>query len=163
MRNISMLLRAISLTVVVLFSSCQKMAIEEIELYGDNILSLNCPVKSVHGSEKRIVGKWKLVKERGGLRPEGSMDEDYSCNNVIFNFLPNGKLEITSDNNYYRTGQTTYEYIRSPYTNFKAYERFTLKTGKNSGEPLDFKENGRIMVLNSSYMDGTTKYLVRIQ
>ncbi|TCO07121.1 hypothetical protein [Natronoflexus pectinivorans] len=60
--------------------------------------SLKCPVDSVIGSDDDIVGKWKLVK--GEVFSSTSRElrtEDYSCNNIIYHFYPDGRLMIISD------------------------------------------------------------------
>ena len=152
---------------MLILNGCKKAEIaliNEIKYSSYKDMRLDCPVESINGSKKSIVGKWKLVREYGGLRMEGPLNEDYSCNMIVYHFRSNGKVEINSDIEYYNSGVHPYALNTSPPDDKYFYERFGLSwMGYSSETPCDIIDNGRVLVLNSTYLDGTIRFFVRIK
>jgi hypothetical protein len=90
-----------------LFGGCQ----ESIDPDGE----LRCQVVAVEGTEEGVEGKWKLVKgEVFSSTSQELLMEDYSCNNIFYQFNYDGKLVINSDLEDYighKSGEYMYEII----------------------------------------------------
>ncbi|MEB2778109.1 hypothetical protein SYJ56_22540 [Algoriphagus sp. D3-2-R+10] len=86
-------------------------------------------------------------------------DFDYSCENVSFDFMGNGEVEIASDveDLIYSPGLYDYELIRTPSDG--ALQEYELRIGASSWPCLI--ESDR-MTLDSSPLDGAIMYFFRI-
>lgn len=72
---------------------------------------LNCSFESVNGPEDDIAGKWKLIKVELFSSISDALEvRDYSCNDIVYWFYPDGTLIISSDIEEY-TGHSTGKYF----------------------------------------------------
>jgi hypothetical protein len=65
-----------------------------------------CPLEAVSGSRiyDDIIGQWKLIKDtETGI--------DYSCDEIIYDFLPDSVLTITSNRSEYPATTSVYDYL----------------------------------------------------
>jgi len=116
---------------------------------------LRCQVEGVAGEEDDVVGKWRLIWERKGF----SLDTvDYSCNNIIYHFKPEGKLEVS--NNSHVEGEYNYEFIWDPFNSGAAtftgikigdYQRWACMIDKTN------------MTLDLTPLDGPLKFFIRVE
>jgi hypothetical protein len=122
-------------------------------------LDITCPISVNKGDDRSVIGSWKLVKSETVFMSK--TNEDYSCNDIIYNFKSNGTLNITSDiNNYIGDKQGSYKY---------SFSTSQLYNGGN--QPYTLKINQRavacsisqgVMTLDDSPLDGPIIYLVRL-
>lgn len=93
--------------VLIMMASCQEDALPQGEL--------NCSVEAVDGPEDSVVGKWKLVKgEVFSSTSQELLMEDYSCNDILYQFNYDGKIVINADLEDYighKSGEYIYEII----------------------------------------------------
>lgn len=118
-----------------------------------------CPVDAVEGSEDGIVGKWKMVWMRRGF----SIDTvDFSCDNVIYHFRPDGILEVSSDVEGigYVAGDYNYELIWDPYNSGA-----TTFRGVKIDDFLRWAcyIETTTMTLDITPLDGPMKHFIRIE
>lgn len=122
--------------------------------------ALRCPVEAVNGANDNITGKWKLVKAKAVFRDPRT--EDYSCNDIVYDFRADGMLVISGTTKNpigYDEGQYAYEFsIGKLYQ--EAEEDYTLKIG-NTSLACNIEENQ--LVINESPLDGPILHLVRVE
>ncbi len=119
---------------------------------------LRCHVDAVIGPEDDVVGKWKLVWERGAFLNRDTVD--YSCNNVIFQFRPDGILEVSGDveEDGPPVGDYNYELTLSPL--YEHMGGYTLKIANTSW--VCYIET-KSMTLDIRPLDGPVRYFIRIE
>ena len=103
------------------FNGCEKWAPMDPDIIKEGLFSkLNCPTRSIEGSNQSILGKWKLVEGWSGYWPntENWTIEDYSCSNVIYHFKEDEILEITSNHEAILSAQHKYEFSLTPSTTY---------------------------------------------
>ncbi|HLW50059.1 MAG TPA: hypothetical protein VKZ78_03740 [Sphingobacteriaceae bacterium] len=157
---------------LMVIAGCEKQ--EEVKLgpemiYEVNGMKLGCPVESINGPEKSVIGKWKLVKTTTYYQSSGTINTDLehidlSCINIIHHFQSNGTLEISNDAIDY--GDPVH-FFYSPFEfkltrlNNQMAERYTLKMGEFS-YGCDIRNHGRILI--QKHPDSpSTQYFVRIK
>lgn len=97
MKNLILLL---SIAIILISGSCTK-TVEPGE----------CKFKTTSGSSSNIVGKWKVVsRTSGGMSMEGPKTIDFTCSNVFYEFLKNGTVKISSDDERYQSNLGESEY-----------------------------------------------------
>lgn len=142
----------LSIVIILTTFSCKK---------GDSIIGdLNCTVTAIHGKKDNIIGKWKLVTGRQfGYK---ITNEDYSCQNIIYEFKSNGNLIVTGDvENYFGISPGTYEFkLNSKPVHEWIEEKQTLRIGDRDW-PCGISQYK--MTLNDSPLDGPILTLYRIQ
>ncbi|KEO75450.1 hypothetical protein [Anditalea andensis] len=140
------------LIVMNLTGSCQEVdTIEE---------DLKCRIESVNGPDDDVIGKWKLVKEERFRMIDGEIRiNDYSCNNIIYEFKEDGLLEVTNDtgDENHASGEYSYEFT-SASSNENGYP--ILKKG-NLSWPCNIENSS--LTLNLASLDGPTLFFIRIK
>lgn len=126
---------------------------------GEPELGKACPVDAVEGQENEIVGKWKMVWQRPGFSNDYT---DYSCNNTMYHFKPDGILEVSNDVEGvgYSTGDYSYEFVSDPYNSGVADVRGLKISGSL---PWGYQIEATTMMLDLSFLDGPLKYFIRIE
>ena len=133
--------------------SCRKDEIPE--------QNLKCPVVAVNGADDNILGKWKLVN--ANIVFSNPRTEDYSCDEIIYDFRADGILVVSSgasgDSVGHQQGQYTYAFTADRL--FEGIEEsYTLSI--NETKIASGIKNNKL-VLNDSPLDGPILYFVRIQ
>ncbi|MCH7414893.1 hypothetical protein MM213_15440 [Belliella sp. R4-6] len=137
--------------VLMMIASCQEDGLPEGEL--------KCPVEAVEGQEDDVVGKWKLVERRTISLFSGEIEvKDYSCDNVLYCFKPDGVLQINDNVGGwgYETGVYNYELI-PPAEN---EDHIKLRIGDLK---WPFKIGESEMTLNMAHVDGPISLFLRIE
>jgi hypothetical protein len=130
---------------------------------GDSIIDdLNCTVTAVHGKKDNIIGKWKLVAGRQ-VGIDKMRIEDYSCQNIIYEFRSDGNLIVTGDaENYLGISQGTHEFKLTSKPVYEwLEEKQTLRIGGDRDWACGISQYK--MTLNDSPLDGPKLTLYRIQ
>lgn len=109
--------------------------------------------------EEALIGRWKLV--RGETVFYEPRTVDYSSNDIVYHFHPNGSLTISSDLEdliAYPDGQYVYEFNPKP-VHTGSDLKYSLKIdGVNW--PCDI--SGRNMILDDSPLDGPILSFVKL-
>ncbi len=107
-------------TTTILFG-CEKRDQEpEVNEELENILALTTCIPDIYtGKEDEIIGKWLLVQSRYGANNREQTDR--SCEGIIYNFLADGRLIVTTDDTHHLNGEYIYTYYpqRSDYIDGK--------------------------------------------
>ncbi|WPR76463.1 hypothetical protein [Algoriphagus sp. NG3] len=124
----------------------------------DDVLS--CQVETVAGPEDDVIGKWKMVWRKEINFSTGEKITDYSCNDIVFHFKPEGYLEVINDveESEYSSGDYEYEFILSPF--HETMEGYTLKINTLRW-PCYINTN--TLTLDASPVDGSTLHFVRME
>lgn len=123
----------------------------------DDVLS--CQVETVAGPEDDVIGKWKMIRQKTFKLYNGDIEvKDYSCDNIVYHFNPNGVVKINNDaeGEEHVTGEYIFELI-PPVFDGKDY--YILKIGTLNWH-CRIKES--YMTLNMAHVDGPTLYFARI-
>ncbi|MCE7054021.1 hypothetical protein LZF95_04970 [Algoriphagus sp. AGSA1] len=122
---------------------------------------LGCQVETVAGPEDDVTGKWKLIRQNTFRLYNGDIEvKDYSCDNIVYHFNPNGVVKIDNDvegGGRHVTGEYVFELIRHA---FDGKDYYVLKIGTLNW-PCRIKESH--MTLNMAHVDGPTLYFSRIE
>lgn len=139
---------------LILIGACQEDALPQGEL--------KCPLEAVDGQEDDVVGKWKMVWRREINFSTGIDTTDYSCNNIIYHFKPDGILEVISDVEEagHSKGEYNYELIWDPYNSGATTFR-GIKIGDFERWACSIKTTN--MTSDTSPLDGPTLHFVRIE
>jgi hypothetical protein len=70
--------------------------------------NIQCRSEMIPSERDNIIGRWKLMKDL-------LKDVDYSCHRIIYDFKPDGQLQIISDTEYHPSGNQTYIYTNYPF------------------------------------------------
>lgn len=132
-----------------LISACQKDERKE-EI-------VKCTIVAKEGSNDNVIGKWKLVTgETTFFNPR---KEDYSCQDIIYDFREDGTLVISGNNEQligYEGGEYTFEFSK-----IELYEGLNYSlTIENGSIGCSIEKNH--MILDNSPLDGPILHLVRI-
>jgi len=157
---------------LMVIAGCEKQEALKIEtemIYEVAGMELGCPVESVNGPEKSVIGEWVVVKEITGiLEPEPTIN-DYSCDTYkyLYRFRPDGTLIAGAASPYGIPGMYTYEFRLSPLNKI-AEEPYTLIVRDEIEYACDIQRKGRILKLNGNYINNTyttknIRYFVRIK
>lgn len=123
--------------------------------------NLRCPIEALDGANDNVVGKWKLAKAKVVF--QNPRTEDYSCDEIIYDFRADGILVISggasSDSIGYPEGQYTYAFTADKLFEW-VEESYTLSIDETK---IASGINNNQLILNSSPLDGPILYFVRIQ
>lgn len=76
---------------------------------GKEFTGTNCKVTPVCGKANDIIGKWKLVKTKEAYSLKNGFN-DYSCDEVIYEFRTDNKLVVTSNIEEQLNGEYKFNY-----------------------------------------------------
>ncbi|MCL6260907.1 hypothetical protein M3O96_17520 [Aquiflexum sp. TKW24L] len=117
---------------------------------------LKCQVDAVTGPEDDVVGKWKMVWERGAFFNRDTID--YSCNNIIYHFRPDGFLEVRSDVEEAGLPQGDYNYELTMSPLYEHMGGYTLRISNTSWICYIKKTS---MTLDIRPLDGPVTHFIR--
>lgn len=150
-----------SIFCALILSGCQKEKSTLISTTNEETLA--CPVESINGPTKKLIGKWKLVRQHTGFVSDGPRSIDYSCNHIVFHFRADGIVEVTSDVEQYKSGESSYEFALTRAETSTPHERYTVKFNNSSyQQPCDIRNDGRELIITSP-TDGPTEFFIRIK
>lgn len=105
----------------------------------------------------QIIGQWKLIRvEINGF--QGNSSNDYTNQNVIYNFKRNGKLIVNAENPGYPTGEYSYFFGEDHLAGNTDPKTLLVKI--NDSKWTYFLKNGE-MKLGLSYVDGPDLIFIR--
>ncbi|WP_114751231.1 hypothetical protein [Pleomorphovibrio marinus] len=121
-----------------------------------------CEVVPSAGDDNEIIGTWKLVSVWAFHWLEGPVEEDYSCDRIIYHFREDGILSISRDRTDDlaggdRSDGSTYELIENTVSDFHEY---TLVLGNRK---LWISITDGIMELDLRAVDGPLITLIRVE
>lgn len=122
--------------------------------------SPKCPVSAVNGANDNVIGKWKLIKAKVVFKNQET--EDYSCDDIIYDFQDDGVLLISGSSDKaigYQEGQYMYEFTTERL--FEGLEEGYTISINNRKIATGIKNNQ--LVLNDSPLDGPILYFVRVE
>lgn len=140
----------------VTFQTCKKA-----EPYEETVVTYRCAVNSVAGRQDDVLGKWKLLSYRTVFyHPDTT---DYSCDDIIYEFKPNGGLTVTStvdEPHGYAAGDYAFE-LKANVAPEDGNRYHTLRIGAHSQWPATIE--AREMILSQAYLDGPVLHFARIE
>ena len=140
----------------VMFQTCKKAGPPE-----ETVTTYRCSVNSVAGQQDDVLGKWKLLSYRTVFyNPDTT---DYSCDDIIYEFKPDGGLTVTStvdEPHGYTAGDYAFE-LKANVAPEDGNTYYTLQIGEHSQWPAMIEP--REMILSQAYLDGPVLHFARIE
>lgn len=157
---------------LMVIAGCEKqeeLKIETEMIYEVAGMELGCPVESINGPEKSVIGEWMVVKIVTNVLGSEPRIRDYSCRDYIYfyRFRPDGTSISGTESPTGIPGMLPYKFRLSPLNRI-AEEPYTLIFRDEIEYACDIQRNGRILKLNGNYinsppyMDKDIRYLIRI-
>lgn len=142
---------------ITIFSNCKKKStLKEV------IETFECGVEVIEGEQHEIVGKWKLVLV--GYAFSTPDPTDYSCNQIVYDFKPDGRLVVTSDiaqTGGYGAGNYSYEFNRRTASTGNPND-YTLSVGEGSTWPVSVGRCEMVLSFTGMATDGAVLRFIRI-
>src|SRR5690554_1355391 len=157
---------------LMVIAGCEKQEALKIEtemIYEVAGMELGCPVESVNGPEKSVIGEWMLVKSVTNVMGSEPRIEDHSCLDYIwfYRIQSDGTLIAGVESPYSLPTMSTYKFRLSPLNKI-AEEPYTLIVRDEIEYACDIQRKGRILKLNGNYINNTyttksIRYFIRIK
>ena len=108
-----------------------------------------------------VLGQWKLTfVEQNNIGGVG-LNIDYSADNVIYTFGPDGIVTVSSDNAIHTAGTHTYLYEYNYLSGNPSPGENQMYVMQINNTRWIYGLNGNTMTLDNSYVDGPRIHLVR--